>query len=170
MPLIATETVSIILFIIIFFEDVKSREVHLWLYISAFAVFSYKFYTAGMPFEFVLVNGVFILSQLVVIVGYSYFKSRNILSIKGVVGLGDILMWGLLILAFSPVNFILFFISSLIISLILHLLFLKQRYSTIPLAGLQALSYIPICALQLLNHNFSSYSDMLWFNIFANAY
>lgn len=101
--------------------------------------------------------------QLGVLWLYLSFKNRSFVNItSNYLGLGDILF--LLSIAFylSPVNYVLFYIGSLIIVLVYTLtqrILLEKINPEIPLAGLQALLLSVIIILSLAVPNLKPYTD-----------
>lgn len=85
--------------------------------------------------------------------------------IGSMLGWGDVLFWLTVAIVFSPANFIIFFLSSLLFSLVLHLVILPhvQRYqsSKVPLAGLQALYLLAVFPLQWFLPQLDFYNDYL---------
>jgi hypothetical protein len=89
--------------------------------------------------EFFAINFTIVTFQLLLLLLYFYMKSRSLKSIfKEKLGLGDVLMLYALGLFFAPLNFILFILASLILTLFIAII-LKSIYKSkahqIPLAG-----------------------------------
>jgi hypothetical protein len=83
----------------------------------------------------------FIALQLVIITLYFSLRSRSLVMIwKHHLGAGDMLFFVVLCMFFSPVNFVLFHLGSLLFSILLVIASRKyiQSLKTIPLAGIQA--------------------------------
>jgi len=101
--------------------------------------------------------------QLFLLWVYFAIKNKKPVDItKEYLGLGDVLFLLALTFYFSPVNYVLFYIGSLIIVLIYALfqqLWLKRDNFQIPLAGLQALLFSIIFILSFVNPNLKLYSD-----------
>jgi hypothetical protein len=108
------------------------------------------------------VNGLLLLIQMLFILLYFLIKNEK-KSLKQKLGPGDILFLLSCCFLFSPFNFILFYIISLLFSLLLHLLFLQNSYytkhhKTVALAGWQACFLVlTILIVSIMNKNL--YSD-----------
>ena len=100
----------------IVFEDFAERRIHLFLFLIGYILTVMLTLKKGMHIEFLIVNFLFVVINIVAILGYCFIKKQQIKVASEWVGLGDILMWGMLIFYFSPFNFILFFMGYLIIS------------------------------------------------------
>lgn len=154
----------------IFIEDIRSRQVHLYLFIVGFCLFFVKFCHSDADYISILINGCFICVQTLAIFLYIYLTKNDFRKIKEAIGVGDIFMWGLLIFGFSPINFILFFIASLFVSLFVYGLFMRKAVSKhIPLAGFQAIQFLILLLGQLFVHNYNLYSDDLIVNFVING-
>jgi uncharacterized membrane protein len=105
--------------------------------------------------------------QVLLLWVYFAIKNKRPIDItKEYLGLGDLLF--LLAIAFylSPLNYVLFYIGSLVIVLVYALflqMWLKKSNLQIPLAGLQAFMFAVILLLSIVNPNLKLYSDF-WFN------
>ncbi|CAM1359187.1 conserved membrane hypothetical protein [Tenacibaculum xiamenense] len=136
--------VLLVLFLgLIFWEDFKFRLVNIFYFgavvITGFVIFILKngiFKNLAFSFVFLLIN-------LLCIKAYLIIKEKdfagNFLKINNLAE-GDILFFLVIIPLFSFYNYVLFFITGLLISLIIHL-FVKFRIDkreTIPLAGYMA--------------------------------
>lgn len=75
------------------------------------------------------------------------------------IGKGDIFFFVVVTAAFSPINFILFYITALSITLFISLLFYRKKL--IPLAGWLAILYLPVVVLNLIPVNLHSYIDII---------
>ncbi|TAJ09149.1 hypothetical protein DMA11_20640 [Marinilabiliaceae bacterium JC017] len=169
MPIRMIDCLLIVVLITILMEDIRHRQVHLYLFAAGLLLFVIKFWQSGAEMEFVLINGGFLGVQLLGIISFSYIKNRQFYPFTGIIGVGDLLMWGLLIFGFSPVNFMVYFILSLFFSLIIHGLYTRKQSKTIPLAGLQSLSYLVIVIAKLLGWKYNCYLDDQWINILARG-
>jgi hypothetical protein len=102
------------------------------------------FYHSIMNLGFLVLNSVFI------IIYYS-IKNKNIINPLGkYIGLGDVLFYIGITLLFSPVNFIMFFIIGLFITLSFYLIRYQAVKSTnrkIPLAGFVSIILIALIGL-----------------------
>ena len=131
----------ICIIVCIFCQDLRQRAVYLLLFPLLFVVSYFYVKNELTPFDW-KVNGAFVLLQLLVLwVYFSIKEKRTINYINKYLGLGDILFFIVLVLWFTPVNFILFFVGSLIITLIGTIIFKPKSITSykIPLAGIHAL-------------------------------
>lgn len=140
---------------VIFIQDFKSRSVY-WF---SFPVLSLLFLITRLEQhqllseirQQVLVNTGFLLLQLFIISVYFSIKNKRLVNITGsLLGWGDILF--LLSIAFflSILNFLFFYIGSLILILLGWLAwqrFSKEKNEQIPLAGLQAIMLLCLLAI-----------------------
>jgi len=159
------EGVLLVLLGVILVEDVRHRQVYLWLFMATFLVMLYKFWQSDGELLFLGMNAGFIVLQLVGVIVFSYLKTKRLYPFTGIVGMGDLLMWGILIFGFSPFNFIAFFIGSMLLALVLHYLFSKRTSPTVPLAGWQAFSYGVVLVMQIAGWSYNFYSDDPWIKL-----
>lgn len=105
-----------------------------------------------------LFNTGFIVFQLVAVTAYFSMKNRAITNITSkYIGWGDILFFTVAAAAFSPVNFIVFYLLSLISTLIIavaYRLIKRDSATTIPLAGGMAL-------LLFIFYSFGNFSNTI---------
>lgn len=136
--------VSLLLSILLFnsFQDFKSRSVY-WINVPLI-LFLYLIYisltnTFIPTFNEILINAVIIVFQMSFAWIFYYLKNSKINSIKDQIGLADVLLLAVLIIFFTPINFILFELIVLSISLIASIFFTlvtnNEKKVTIPLAG-----------------------------------
>lgn len=108
------------------------------------------------------INSLFILFQLSIIYLFTWIKFKKRSNIfKSVFGLGDFLFLIMIIPLFSPLNFVVFFITSAIFTLFVYFIlywikiYNKQR---VPLAGLQSLFLFIVLISQIFS-KFNLYND-----------
>lgn len=141
---------------IVCYQDFKQRAISWWLipllFIPCYGI-AYLCFDASLWFG-VSVNLGFILIQLLGLSLYFSVKNRKLVNItKEYLGIGDILFFIPLCFLFSPLHFIVFFISSFIFILIGYFLWkLYQPTKTIPLAGALAIC-VPIYCLLFDQYN-----------------
>ena len=131
----------------IIIEDFRHRKISvLWIAgIIVTAVFQQLY--SNVTFSSFLINSLFnlliILVNYVVLTLYFSWRNKKFIDIRTqYLGIGDVAFLFSVAFLLSPVNFICFLLSSLIFSLVFALvgkLLLPTKFSTIPLAGLQAL-------------------------------
>ena len=157
--MVLIEILIIFILGLVFREDLKYRAVRWYYFLVLLILFIWEFIDNGYKFQFVLINISFLLFQLINISLFAYIRFRTFNIFKGTIGLGDILFWGILIFAFSPLNFLLFFISGAMFSLIVHLIFIKAKNKTIPFAGLQSLLLMLLFCAKILGLCWDLYDD-----------
>lgn len=129
----------------VIYEDFKYRAIH-WIWIALLIILALLFHPVEN--KVILNNLIFIFVQLGLLSIYFSIKHRKLINItKDYLGIGDILFFIPLCLLFSNEGLILFFISSLTISLLFFLFWMlitKKENQTIPLAGSMSLILIII--------------------------
>jgi hypothetical protein len=93
-----------------------------------------------------MINVSFVGIQLVLLTLYICIKNKRIVNpINSYLGSGDILLFLALTLGFSPLNFLTFYISSILLSLVFFLVWkiiTKSKEQEVPLAGILSISLI----------------------------
>lgn len=135
--MILCKVILIISFVIVFWQDVKSREVYWFLFpiIGICSGLLYFFNTMPELFLIAFFMNLFFVSILLLVIHlYSRYKLKS--SFRASIGSGDIFLFFALSVSFSSVSFITCFILSLCFALVLHLFFNKSyNTKTVPLAG-----------------------------------
>lgn len=129
---------------LIFYQDIKDRQVYWFLFpvvgISA-GVLLYKNSFSDFFYWNITTNLCVVLLLLSIVFLYSKYKLK--VTMKDTFGLGDVLLFVALVFTFASVSFIMLLIFGLIFSLILHLLFKhKSKLETVPLAGYLSLFFM----------------------------
>ena len=143
----------------VFYQDLKERNVYLFLFILAM-LFGSLIYYQHTFIEIFLIN-ISLNTAIICAIALLLFLYTKIVLRKKLleaIGLGDFLFFIILAVSFPTITFLLLFSTSLIFSLLLFLL-LKSSFTikTIPLAGLQAFF---LSLVLILN----------WFFNFVNMY
>ena len=161
------EIISISFLSIIIFQDFKQRQISwiliplLFILLSLISVQE----TGGIKtsLQLFLVNCVFIFFQLICLTVYFSIKERKLNNIINTyIGIGDVLFFIVLAAAFSPLNFIIFYVFSLILTVVgvlLLKLFKPFSLKEIPLAGTMSLALIICFIYKYFHHNFNFYDD-----------
>jgi hypothetical protein len=133
----------------IFIQDVKSRAVYWVLFpiltIALAVAYFFQYNNLSGLWYSALINIGFLLLQLLLVSAYFSLRNRKVVNVtKGLIGWGDILFLLGISVYLSVLNFLFFYIISLIIVLIFWSI--RQRLSVskskeIPLAGIQALLF-----------------------------
>lgn len=124
------------IFLLIAYQDIKYRHIHFVLPILTMIDAIILNYT-----NFSMINTLYILVFLlivfsVLIVYFSLKRNKFINILKEDIGLGDIILLVAFVPLFTLRNYILFFITGMLFSLLLFAIFYKYyRHKTIPLAG-----------------------------------
>ena len=155
------------LLILVSYQDYKYRAVT-WLVFPLMSIVFLYYSLIKTSFELFLtssfINFFFVGFQLLSITAYFSIKELKLVNIsKGYLGLGDILFLLNLCLIFSPINFIVFYLGTLILVIILFLLCRIARlgsFEKIPLAGIQALCLLVL--LLVTKVKTVSLTDDLW--------
>jgi len=155
-------------------QDFKYRAISWYWLPFVFIALSYNA-LSNQPYldilKFSLVNFVFILLQFILLSVYISVKNRRIMNIIDTyIGLGDLLFFVVLVVAFSPFNFMLFFTFSLLITLVgafAFKLILKNKSNQIPLAGMQSVTYIFVLIFKNMSDNIDFYDDSYFITFFT---
>ena len=146
-------TLAFLVNVLIFFQDLKERLVSIWTFPVLFFCFllSALIQNNGLSEVFPVITGnlLFLSIQFVLVNFYFFIKKKTFVSlINRYIGWGDVFFFLAITPLFSNILFILAYISGLIFSLFLVLLWniIFQKTEKIPLAGLLAL-YINILIL-----------------------
>lgn len=127
----------------IVYEDFRYRAIHwIWVVLLSLAILC----VSPLPWPLVGINGIFIGLQIVLLSIYFSLKHQKWIDItQDYLGIGDLVFFIPLCLFFPPLHLILFFIASLILSLLGfwgYCFFTQQPIATVPLAGCMALVLI----------------------------
>lgn len=135
-------------------QDFRDREVVWWLFPTAFIglIGIHKVIYDRFLFPWQILVNLCICLLICSLTCLTYILRKRLTGLKLLsrsIGLGDIVMVPLLLYYFSPMNLILFFISSLIIALTAHIIisFGSSKAKSIPLAGYWALLLLPLIIL-----------------------
>ena len=117
-----------------------------------------------------MINSGFVLLQLLGVFLYYSIKQKKLANpIDSILGIGDILILVLLGLLFSPVNYILFLLVSLLVTLAVFLIQAKLKFKKqvrqIPLAGFLGIYINILLLVQLANSNINYYDTMYLENL-----
>jgi hypothetical protein len=113
------------------------------------------------------INASFLLLQFVLLSVYFSIRKKKLTNIfDSMIGWGDILMLLVLCMAFSPMNFIFFYLSSLIFSVVFFLI-IRLKNNTVPLAGMQSALLLLVWICNLTIPGIDIYNDT-WLATFLN--
>lgn len=164
------------LLIVIIMQDFKHRLIS-WplipLLLVCFIVNGLQFVDAEELVMYVLLNNAFVFLQLLAFSIYISVKNKKPINIINTyIGIGDILFFVVLTAAFSPINFIAFYVSSLIFTLVFSLVGFRRspiKEQEIPLAGIISIILIPIIIQVFWPIGINYYSDHLLLNWLSNS-
>ena len=130
-------------------EDARYRAVSVWTFPVLFGLLLVsRVHVASWEATWwsVKINFTIIVFQLIAIWLYLIAKHQAIVNpMQGFIGWGDVLFWIAVSPAFSPMAFLLFYVVSLLVALLIHGILRQSKVygdaTKIPLAGLQALVY-----------------------------
>lgn len=160
----------LIVLIIIAYQDFKYRAVY-WICFPVLAVLLGIHKTIDNGFQSLLTESLFtvgfLLIQFLVLWLYFTIKYRKSINLtNGYLGWGDILFLLAVCFYLSPLNYVVFYVGSLMASIIYALanrLISKKDTLTIPLAGIQALLFALLLIIAHMMHlNFDQDSYTLY--------
>lgn len=140
--LITLRLLLIVVLIIVLYQDVMKRTIHVGLPITMLLIaVAINVISNHLNFSDILYNSGFILINILGLTLYFSFKNKAPINpIDTFIGLGDIAFFVAITPLFTLKPFILFFIMGLLFSLIVHgVLLVFKKLKTIPLAGYLAL-------------------------------
>jgi Flp pilus assembly protein protease CpaA len=131
----------------VFVQDIKERSVYWFLFPALTMAFLWVGLLQGRPFAEVthttLINAGFLIFQYLMVSAYFSVKNKKWVNITaGLMGWGDVLFLLTLCCYLSVLNFLAFYITSLLLVLTIWLIWMllaKRQNKQVPLAGLQAL-------------------------------
>lgn len=151
----------------IVFYDLKYLKIPIYLLISLIVIAGIRLLMANpsrMAFRMVFINLLAIaLVLLLSCILLFILKGKLFNPINVLIGSGDLLFLPVICLSFSPVNFMLFFVCSTLLIIIIRL-FYKFPGKFIPLAGLQAAFLVMTLIFSELA-SVSSYNDQPILNL-----
>lgn len=139
--------------LIVFLQDVKYRHIHILLPLIILVISFYIFKkNIDVNYLIILQNILFVFLTLLLLVMYMSLKNKSFLNpFKNYFGLGDLFFFVSITPLFVTYNYVLFFIFSMLFSVVIHLIFSKlMTIKTVPLAGFSALFLIFILLKDLL--------------------
>ncbi len=150
--------------IVIVFQDFKQRQISWFLIpLALTGVLIRSMTSENNNLNNFLFNITFISVQLVLLTIYFSIKNKKFLNIIDTcLGLGDVLFFVVVSAFFSPLNFIVFYVCSMILTLtgiIVYNLLSKKRTKDIPLAGAMAVVLIVLLTTTLVFPHIDFYND-----------
>ena len=165
---IALIAILISLLGVLVFQDFKAREIS-WFLIPLLIV---GFVVLGLqrigPEELLTYFGINFMIVALNLLGVTLIvslKERQLTNIlKNYLGLGDVLFFLVLTVVFSPFNFIIFYLGSILITALIYggiMLFNKKKKALIPLAGAMSLLLIFTIVIEQITPSFQFYQDFI---------
>lgn len=154
-------TICLLVFLVlIILQDFKHRAIS-WVLIPLTLIAHSLNAVEGVPqnvfYKNCIINIGFIALQLILLSMYLSIKNKRLVNIFDTyLGWGDVLFFVVLCVGFSPLNFIIFYISAMTLTLMASIIYnqilTKNKLQSIPLAG--ALSALLIVAI-IIKHSIS---------------
>ncbi len=158
--------IIMIALVIIAYQDFKYLKVSVYimlvLWLSCYYL-SLSNTKLNLVISHFIINIAFISFNSVMLFTYLSIKYRKLIQfsmLKNYIGGADLIIWICLAILFSPLNFIVLSLITLILALIVWFLVnLFYRFLKIPLAGIVALVVFSVCGIKLLNKSFDFQND-----------
>lgn len=164
--------IIVILFIsllsVVVYQDFKSRAIS-WMLIPLLCAVGVVngWFAIGWP-TFITYLGINLSIVFINLLGVTLFISLKEKKVKNIIdsylGLGDVLFFVVLTTIFSPINFVVFFLGSMLISTMIYgsiQLANQQKQTLIPLAGAMSAMLIITLVLQLAMPSLNFYNDII---------
>lgn len=136
---IAMELLLIGLLLLVFVQDMKFRAIHIALPIIISILGLYMFIENGFDKNILLYNTIFLTITLFGLYLYLSVKRQKLINPFNSIGTGDLLFFVAVIPYFSTVNYILYFITGMLFSILMFFIIkLKTKTDLVPLAGFLA--------------------------------
>lgn len=141
--------VLIIGLLLVFWQDLRLRHIHVVLPIL---IFLSSYFIIKTDLKIIGINILFLIMTLSVLTLYMSLKNKQFLNpFIHYFGLGDLLFYLAITPLFFLYNYILFFVISMLFAIIVQKLFRKFiKHDSVPLAGLSALLLIFIVGKDIL--------------------
>ncbi|MBI2281707.1 MAG: hypothetical protein HYU68_13615 [Bacteroidetes bacterium] len=164
-------TILLGLLAVVVFQDFKSRSISWFLIPLLFVAFIGSAILKIDVQEFILYSGINLSIIVMNLLGVTLFVWLKEKKLKNIVdtylGLGDILFFLVLTTVFSPLNFIVFYLGSIMLITIIYgyiILFNKQKNTLIPLAGAMSVLLMMVLVADVLIPTFNVYQDIILLN------
>jgi len=150
---------SLLLLIVIFWEDMRYRAVHWFLFPLLAVMLTSTYFTSHAELNTLLINAgadvAFLILQFILITLYFSIRQKSRVNVfNSLIGWGDLLLLLTLCFYCSLLNFIGFYLLSLVLILagwLGYRLIFSRNNKQIPLAGLQAILFAAIIAFSWLD-------------------
>ncbi|GGX27281.1 hypothetical protein [Aquimarina muelleri] len=136
---------------VMIYQDITSRHIHIVLPILIFGISFYLNMDVIDYLDIIKSTSFLVINFIVITVYFTIKKTKLLNPFKHYIGIGDLLFLIGVTPMFSFRNYVLFFITGMLFTLIIYAIFKKKyKQDTIPLAG-----YLSIFALILIVVDFS---------------
>ncbi|NHF58997.1 hypothetical protein FK220_006580 [Flavobacteriaceae bacterium TP-CH-4] len=133
------EAVLFVLLLLVFFQDMKHRTIHVALPFTIAIIGVIFFFKKSYPMLILWYNFLFLLLTCIGLYLYLSLKERKLVNPFKSIGKGDFLFFLAVIPYFSTSNYILYFITGMFFSIIAFLVIKTiTKTNLVPLAGLLA--------------------------------
>jgi len=134
--LLGINIIVILVLLVVVFQDLKYRAIHVILPILLFVGAIARFLILEHAISELLFTVVFLVLVLLGLFIYTSIKSKKIINpIDSSIGLGDIVFFIVIIPLFFSTTYIFFFSTGMLFTIACHLLFTKNKEAHVPLAG-----------------------------------
>lgn len=149
------QIVLILLLAFVFFQDLKWRAIHVLLPVLILIVGGVIYSQSGYPWQELLFSSLFLLITLGGLCIYLFIRNKSFKRpFRNTLGLGDVLFFVAVLPLFSMHNYILFFITGMLFSIIGFMVIqIFRKTELVPLAGLLAL-YLVLLRILSYSTNF----------------
>ena len=156
--------ITLLLFVVV--QDFKQRAIS-WILIPFLLLFTVlrglELTGAEDLLSFSMMNLMFVLFQLLLLSIYISVKNKKfVFIIDSHIGFGDVLFFVVLCASFSTVNFILFYLGSLVFSLLGFIVYKginKKAEDSVPLAGLFSIAMLLMLVVNMVYPELNFYND-----------
>lgn len=140
MTILILNTILCLLLGIIVYQDFKYRAIHVFLAVSVFAIGSILLWLDQNSLSTLINTSLFVITVVVLLWVYISLKQNEITNpFTNNIGIGDVLFFFAITPLFSFHNYIVFFITGMILTILFSLVFKKLiKNKFIPLAGILA--------------------------------
>ncbi|WP_396591869.1 hypothetical protein [Allomuricauda sp. R78024] len=139
----ALEGIVVIVLLLIFVQDLKHRAIHITLPVLVAAIGLYFFISEHRDYTIIGYNFFFLLITFVGLYLYLVIKNNKIINLFLSVGVGDLLFFVAVIPYFSTINYILYFITGMMFSILVFIIIkILSKTELVPLAGLLAIYFM----------------------------
>lgn len=169
--------VTIFFLLLVIYQDFRVRMITWWyipLLFLGLLFISLQHVLFGELLKYFIINTSFILLQMIVLTIFYTIKKRKLTNIiNKYIGLGDILFFLVLCVGFSPVNFIIFIVSGLILTIICFSIYgiaSKKKEYRIPLAGMLAVFLCVVFIIKKINPGLDLFNDATIISYLSGIY